>query len=84
MGKPDKKLRVFVTFDLEVSVELPGDEAIIDGEGQPTEQAYRRAVEAALAAFTEKMEVFIDGEDKKPAVVWNEASDNDVTDVRVE
>lgn len=68
--------KVHVEIDmLTFRVDLP-EEIVDDGEGHPTDEARRRAIEAALCALPQEIEVYIDGEDKPPARVFVDAMES--------
>ena len=70
------EVQVNVEIDmLTFRVDLP-EETVDDGEGHPTDEARRRAVEAALAALPQNVEVYIDGEDKPSAKVFIDAMES--------
>jgi L-aminopeptidase/D-esterase-like protein len=72
-----------VRLDLDVEVRLP--EGVIEHEGELVKECRERAIEAALCAFPQEARIYIDGEDKEPARVFIEASDDfNVEEVRVE
>jgi len=74
---------IIVRLDLDVQVKLP--EGIIEHEGKLEKQCKERAIESALSALPQKVEIYIDGEDKKPAQVYIDASEAfNVDEVRVE
>ena len=76
-------LTAYVRLEFEIQVSLP-EGVKDDGEGEPTDETRERAIEAALSALPQNLEVFIDGEDKEPARVFIEVSEGDVSEVRVE
>lgn len=60
---------IYVNADwITVWVDLP-EEVIADEDGEPTTEAVERAKSAILAALPQRVEIFLDGEDKAPAVV---------------
>ena len=74
----------YVRLDmLTIRVSLP-EEVVDDGEGSPTAEARRRAVEAALEALPQEVEVYLDGEDKPPATVRFDACTSGDDDVYCE
>lgn len=76
---------VYIRFDFEVRVDLPeGTKCKRSDESQPTDKCRERAIEAALGALPQSIDVYIDGEEREPARVWIECSDSDVTETWVE
>lgn len=70
------EVQVHVEIDmLTFRVELP-EEIVDDGEGHPTDEARERALEAALGALPQNVDVYIDGEDKPPAKVFIDAMES--------
>ena len=74
---------IVVRLDLEVQVELP--EGVIEHEGELANECRERAIESVLSALPQKVEIYIDGEDEKPARVYIDASEAfSVEEVRVD
>lgn len=74
---------IIVRLDLDVQVELP--EGVIEHEGELIKECRERAIESALSALPQKVEIYIDGEDEEPARVFIDASEAfNVEEVRVE
>jgi hypothetical protein len=74
---------IIVRLDLEIQVELP--EGAIEHEGELIKECRERAIESALSALPQKIEIYIDGEDKEPARVFIDANETfNVEEVRVE
>ena len=74
---------IIVRLDLEVEVKLP--EGVVERDGEPSLRCEKRAVEAALCALPQNVEIFLDGENEKPAKVFIDASETfNVEEVRVE
>jgi len=72
-----------VRLDLDVEVRLP--EGVVEHEGELIAECRERAIESALLALPQKVEIYIDGEDKEPARVYIDASEAfNVEEVRVE
>jgi len=74
---------IIVRLDLEIQVELP--EGAIEHEGELIKECRERAIESALSALPQEIEIYIDGEDKEPARVFIDANETfNVEEVRVE
>jgi hypothetical protein len=68
---------------LDVEVRLP--EGVIEHEGELVKECRQRAIESALSALPQNVEIYIDGEDAEPARVYIDASEAfNVEEVRVE
>lgn len=78
-----EELTAYVRLEVEVQVSLP-EGVKDDGDGEPTDETRERAIEVALTAIPQSLEVFIDGEDKEPARIFIDVSESDVSEVRVE
>ena len=74
---------IIVRLDLEVQVRLP--EGAILHDGELIAECRERAIETALCAIPQQVNIYIDGEDKGPAEVFIDASEAfSVDEVRVE
>jgi hypothetical protein len=68
---------------LDVEVRLP--EGVVEHEGELVSECRERAIESALSALPQTIEIYIDGEDAKPARVYIDVSEAfSVDDVWVE
>ncbi len=78
---------IYVRVEYEIAVKLPeGIPAEWDGQDDSCPPELRdRAIEAAMGAMgDERVYVFIDGEEKDPARIYNRVTYMDVTEVRAE
>lgn len=74
---------IIVRLDLDVEVRLP--EGVIEHKGELITECRKRAIESVLSALPQKVEIYIDGEDKKPSKIYIDASEAfNVEEVRVE
>lgn len=69
------KEAIHIRMEVLAHVELP-DATVDDGSGTPTAQARQRAIEAIIGAIPQTCEVYIDGENAKPAKVFIEVSED--------
>jgi hypothetical protein len=76
-------MKIMVRFDIDVAVELPeaeDDENIVDDDDEVLPEAEKRAIEAAICAFPETVDIYIDGPDKPPTNCSFDVTDNHVTE----
>ena len=87
MGYPENSQLVLVEIRTTVTVELPEAKicnTIADKNGEMLLYTRRRAINAAISAFPERVLVLIDGKERLSATVYFDVSDNNVEDITVE
>jgi hypothetical protein len=80
----DERDIIIIRFDMEVLVDLPEGVKCRDDDYEPSEESKERAIEAALNAFPERINIYIDGEDKPPTKVVFYVEEHNIDEVRVE
>lgn len=71
-----------VRLDVSIDVDLPeGDGPMVEINGETDAERLGRAIEVAVEWIQQSGQVFLDGEDAAPAVVFCDVSDNDVQEV---
>ena len=82
--KDDPEYYAVVRLDLQISINLPEGVSVEGKECEISAASKERAIEAALGALPQNINVYIDGDNKLPAVVFVAATEDSVDEVWAE